>query len=355
MSYIIYAFFLKNFYKFVGNSLKMKHTSIILLSFLFLITAACQTSNFTKINGEAHGTTYSVVFEGDSEDLTKSELDSLFQAFDLSLSTYIPNSLISRLNRSDTGMYVDTLFERMYLTAKTVHEKSSGAFDITVAPLVNIYGFGYTEKADKIDTALTDSILQYVGMHNIYLENSFLYKYHPLTEIDGNAIAKGLSVDNTADFLREKGIENFLVEIGGEIVAQGKKNKRKWIVGIDQPIDGNFEPGAHLQAKIALTNKALATSGNYRRFYVEDGKKYSHTIDPKTGMPALTNLLSVTIIAPDCLTADAYATACMALGLEKSKALISSLPKLEAYFISSDAEGNFTVDMTEGIKEMIIE
>jgi thiamine biosynthesis lipoprotein len=308
-----------------------------------------------RITGQAHGTTYSVVFQGDTDDLTANELDSLFQSFDLSLSTYIPNSLISQLNRSDTGMYVDTLFERMYHTAKTVHKKSDGAFDITVAPLVNVYGFGYTDKTEKIDTFLIDSILKYVGMHNIRLENSFLYKSHPLTEIDGNAIAKGLSVDNTADFLREKGIENFLVEIGGEIVAEGKKNNRKWIVGIDQPIDGNFEPGAHLQAKISLKDKALATSGNYRRFYEQDGKKYAHTIDPKTGMPVLTDLLSVTITAPDCLTADAYATACMAMGLEKSKALINSLPELEAYFISSDLEGNFVVDMTEGMKEIIIE
>lgn len=329
---------------------------IILLSVaVLLIFSSCSRKNFYTIQGEAHGTTYSVIFEGDKNTLQKSEIDSLTSAFDNSLSTYQENSKISQLNRSEKGMPVDSLFIKMYGTAVEVWKMSDGAFDITVAPLVNIYGFGYGDKADKIDSTLTDSILSYVGMKKIRLENGFLHKSHPRIEIDGNAIAKGLSVDNTAEYLNRKGIKNYLVEIGGEVVAKGKKGDREWIVGIDRPEEGNFEPGAYLEAKVKISDKALATSGNYRRFYEQDGKKYVHTINPKTGQTMMSDLLSVTVIAPDCVTADAYATACMAMGHDRAKTMIEKLPDIEAFFILSDDKGNFITDMTTGMKQYIQE
>lgn len=332
----------------------MKYRILTITAIFVLLASACRQKNYYTIKGEAHGTTYSIIYEGKPDDLTKTEIDSLTSAFDKSLSTYIPNSVISKFNQSQKGAKTDSLLEHMYLTANKVYEDSEGAFDITVGPLVNIYGFGYTEKNEQTDSTIIDSVLQYIGMDKIRLKNNFLHKSHPLIEIDGNAIAKGLSADHTANYIKNKGIKDFLAEIGGEIVAAGNKYNRNWIVGIDKPEEGNFEPGARLQAKIKLKDKALATSGNYRRYYEKNGKKYVHTIDPKTGLPIISKLLSVTITAPDCVTADAYATACMALGLEKSKALINSNPDLEALFISADSEGKFITHMTKGMKKMVI-
>ncbi len=326
---------------------------LLLLVILTPFIYACNQPKYTTIKGEAHGTLYTVIFEGTFDNLTKHEIDSVTKAFDNSLSTYSNNSLISKFNQSEKGLEVDSLFIEMYKTAKTVYENSNKAFDITVAPLVNIYGFGYKQKTQPPDQATIDSILNYVGMDKLYLENNFLHKKHQLTEVDANAVAKGLSVDNLARYMKAKNIKNFLVEIGGEIVASGKKLDRKWIVGIDRPEEGNFTPGKYIQAKVELSDKALATSGNYRRFYEENGKKFVHTINPITGLPQISNLLSVTIIAPDCSTADAYATACMAMGKERAMAMIKKLPNIEAFFISSDQDGNFVSEMTEGMQKFI--
>ncbi len=331
----------------------MKYFKILFIFVSFIFTS-CNSNDYIKIQGEAHGTLYSIIFEGNQETLSKQEIDSLTRAFDQSLSTYIDNSLISKLNRSSDGMKVDSLFVRMYNIAKEVNQNSEGAFDITIAPLVNIYGFGYGKKLETIDQNVIDSVLHYIGMEKIELKGDFLYKKHPLVEIDGNSIAKGLSVDNTAEFLLSKGIKNFLIEIGGEITAKGKAKDRNWIVGIDSPLEGNFEPGKYLEARIMLKDMSLATSGNYRRFYKKDGKKYVHTINPKTGKPEISKLLSVTIIAPNCTLADAYATACMAMGYEKGKKMIDKLPDIDAFFIMADEDGNFVTDMTSGMKKHIV-
>jgi thiamine biosynthesis lipoprotein len=198
--------------------------------------------------------------------------------------------------------------------------------------------------------------LEFVGMDKIKLENDILIKNDERIKISGNAIAQGQSVDVISNFLIKKGIENFMVEIGGELRVKGLKYGKKWRVGIDKPIEGNDIAGQDLQTILEVTNAAMATSGNYRKFYIKDGKKYSHSIDPLTGYPAYQNILSATIIADDCITADAYATACMVSGLEKSIKMIEKDPGLEAYFVYSDDDsGEMKVYYTKALEEMIVE
>ncbi|MEA2042239.1 MAG: FAD:protein FMN transferase [Bacteroidota bacterium] len=332
----------------------MKKITFISVLALSVLLTACRQTPYYKILGEAQGTFYSVTFQGDQTLLSKAEIDSILDAFDASLSTYKPNSLISKINQSDSGIATDPLFDTMFRKAEEVYRNTDGAFDITIAPLVNIYGFGYTEKKETIDSTLIDSLLHYVGMDKIKLESGILHKAHKEVKLDGNAIAQGLSVDVTADYLDKKNIQNYIVEIGGELYAKGKKYNRNWIVSIDKPIEGNMTPGEHTQIKLMPENMAIATSGNYRAFTVIDGKKYSHSIDPKTGKPVFSNLLSATIAAPDCMSADAYATACMILGLDKSVKLIESLPNIEGFFISSGAEGKYDVYYTSGMEKLIL-
>jgi len=337
------------------KSLKMnKLTTSILLVGIFLF--ACNNNHsYYKLGGYAQGTTYHITYQGNEE--YSGEIDSLLKAFDLSLSTYIENSIISRINTNDTSVVPDSLFIEFFSKSKEVYEQSEGAFDITVAPLVNAYGFGFSKKSN-IDSVLIDSLMQFVGMDKVKLEHSRLIKSDPRIMLDGNAIAQGQSVDYVSEFLENKGVENYLVEIGGEIRAKGlNPNGKLWRVGIDKPIEHSDESNRQLQAVIELKNKSLATSGNYRKFYEESGVKYSHTINPKTGYPAKQSILSATIIADDCITADAYATTCMVIGLEKSKELLKRLGNLDAYLIYPDPEhpDKYKIFMTEGMKKMISE
>ncbi|NJK85167.1 MAG: FAD:protein FMN transferase [Bacteroidales bacterium] len=257
------------------------------------------------------------------------------------MSTYVPNSIISRFNRNETGVIPDEHFLTIYKKAVEVNKKTNGAFDITVAPIVNAWGFGYTEKNDA-DSAKIDSLLQYVGMDKLILEGKTIQKKDPNVMFDFNAIAQGYSVDLVADFLESKGISAYMVEIGGEIKAKGKNPKNsKWRIGIDRPIDNNVIPGATLQNIIEISNYSLATSGNYRKFIEKEGRKYGHIINPKTGYPEYSNMLSVTVIAKDCMVADAYATSFMVMGKDKTIEFLNNNRELEAYLIFSDDSGNF--------------
>ncbi|NPA66989.1 MAG: FAD:protein FMN transferase [Chlorobi bacterium] len=331
-----------------------KYNILSAAAFLSILFFACNNSkDFYKIAGETQGTTYHMIYEGEHPNLKK-QVDSLLQVFDMSMSTYEPYSVISKVNRGN-NVEVDELFTQMFNKAAEVTEHSGGAFDITVGPLINAYGFGYGKQETKIDSALIDSLLQFVGMDKVKIVNNRLVKEDDRIQLSGNAISQGQAVDFIAKFFREQGIENYMIEIGGELAVKGLKDGKKWRVGIDKPYEGNDVAGQDLQTVLAITDKAVATSGNYRKFYVKDGKKYSHSIDPRTGYPAFQNILSATIIADDCMTADAYATACMVSGLEKSKEIIQNNPDLEAYFVYSDEEtGEYKVWFTDAVKKMIV-
>lgn len=310
---------------------------------------------YITITGFTQGTTYLVKYENKDRKNLQPEIDSLLAGFDLSLSTYIPESVISKVNFNDSNAVLDNHFVKVFNKAQEVYEKSGGAFDITIAPIVNAWGFGFTEKADT-DSAAIDSLLQFVGMEKVCIEHGKVAKKYPQIMLDVNAIAQGYSVDVVSDFLEKKGIKNYLVEIGGEVRAKGKNPSNKiWIIGIDKPVDNNIIPGRVLQSKLRLKNSSLATSGNYRKFFEEDGQKYVHSINPETGYPVISNLLSVTVMAEDCMTADAWATAFMVMGMEKSIEHLSGQNELEAYLIYSDKKGNYLTYTTKNLKRFIEE
>lgn len=328
-----------------------------LLSLAFLVVIACQPqkSEYMKISGFAQGTTYSITYENSRNEDYSEDIDSILKAFDRSLSIYDSTSIISRINDNDSSVDADDWFVEVFKKSVEVNATSGGAFDITVGPVVKAWGFANGPVA-KHDSAHIDSLLQFVGMDKIKLEGRKLIKKSPGVKIDVNAIAQGYSVDVVCRFFEEKKIKNYLVEIGGEVRGKGTNAKNNfWRIGIDKPSEGNMDPGKELQAIIEINNKSLATSGNYRKFFVEDGVKYSHTIDPKTGFPARNTLLSATVVCNDCMDADAYATAFMVLGVEKSKELASKLPGIEVFFIYSNTEGQYEIFATEGMKKMVIE
>lgn len=331
----------------------MKKLLFILIA-SFCLSSCNQKPKTTYISfgGFTQGTTYSITYESNDSVNYKNEIENLLAEFDTSLSTYNPLSLISKINRNETNKtdyYLNVVLQK----AEEVYKKTDGAFDITVAPLVNAWGFGFKNK-EEMTNAKVDSILEFVGFDKICIKDTFIIKHDPRVMLDMNAIAQGYSVDVVANFLEQKGINNYLVEIGGELKTKGVNNKGKeWKIGIDKPFDNNLMPGENLQAIIKLTNKSLATSGNYRKFYEYNGIKYSHTIDPKTGYSVNHSLLSVTVIANDCITADAYATAFMVLGLEKSYDMVMQLPDIEAYFIYSNEAGEYQEKATPAMQELI--
>jgi thiamine biosynthesis lipoprotein len=236
-----------------------------------------------------------------------------------------------------------------------ISEISGGAFDITVGPLVRAWGFG-ADRQRNFDEQKLDSLLNLVGMDKVKLVDGKIVKSNPNIIIDFNAISKGFSVDVVARYLNELGIKNYLIEIGGELRTQGTRNGNLWKVGIDKPEDTNFIKGqAGLQAVVSITNKSMATSGNYRRFYIEDGVKYSHTIDPKTGYPIKNRLLSVTVLANECAIADGIATVCMVLGHEKAIEFINSHPEYSAFMIYSGDNGEFETWLSDSLKEFVVE
>ncbi len=309
---------------------------------------------YKKIHGDTQGTTYNITYEYPVYKNLKKAITKVLNNFDKSLSTYIPQSLISRINYNDPSVEADERFIKLFNVAHEVFEKTNGSFDITVAPIVNAWGFGFTPGTD-VDSAMIDSLLQFVGMDKVRLEGRKVIKNDPRIMFDVNAIAQGYSVDIVAGFLDKKKIENYMVEIGGELKCKGKNPKGEdWKIGIDRPEEGNITAGSNIQAVLAVKEKALATSGNYRKFYEKDGVKYAHSINPKTGYPVLSRLLSATVLADECITADAFATAFMVMGLEESIRYLENQDELEAYLIYSDEKGIFRVYATPGMKNHII-
>jgi thiamine biosynthesis lipoprotein len=334
----------------------MKNTIIISLV-LLLGLAACNApqspGRYYKIHGLTQGTEYLITYQHRDSVSIQPEVDALLQRFDMSLSTYIPNSLISRINNNEEGVVVDELFKKVWDEAYRINALTDGAFDITVWPLVNAWGFGPGRKLE-MDQHVIDSLMQFIGMDRIRLENDMVVKDDPRIQLDVNAIAQGFAVEVVSGLLEEKGITNYMINIGGEIKCRGvNPDGRVWRIGVDKPVYGNLVPGQELEVVLQLDNLSLASSGNYRKYYEVDGKKIVHTIDPKTGYTRPSTLLSATIITQDCMTADALATACMVKGFEGAKELINSLDGVEAFLIYTDEDGLFLDWSTPGMEEMI--
>ncbi|MDQ3191631.1 MAG: FAD:protein FMN transferase [Bacteroidota bacterium] len=329
-----------------------------ILSFLFLIVLmnSCIDSKEIKqtIQGEAQGTTYSVSYYSKENYISKAEIDSILNDFDLSLSTYIPNSIVSALNRNDTAVIIDGYFKTVFERSMEISVLTDGFFDFTIAPIVNAWGFGFTEKSN-VDSLTIAGLLKNIGYKKVKLINNQVIKENKNIMFDFNAIAQGYSVDVVADFISSRGIGDFMVEIGGEVRAEGKKpNNESWRVGIDKPIESLSE--RQLNAVIKLDNKSLATSGNYRKFYEQNGQKYSHTINPHTGFPTKNTLLSATVIAKDCMSADAFATFFMVIGHEKSIEFLKNNKhlSLEVYFIYEE-QGQMKTYLSPGVIELLEE
>ena len=288
--------------------------------------------------GNIFGTYYNIRYEG--TDNLHETIKQRLQDFDYSLSMFNPNSVISKVNHNES-VVTDSLFERMYHEAHAISELSNGAFDITVRPLVNAWGFGNKNqgprtKAQEIDI---DSIKAFVGYKKVGLENHFLKKTDERITLDASAIAKGYACDIVADLLRESGCENLLVDIGGEVVLQGVNDKGKpWRVGISKPKTDATGIEKELQEIIESSNLCMATSGNYLQYYFVNGERRSHTIDPRTGYPVEHSLLSATVTASSCMRADALATACMVLGKKEALNMIECIPDAACYLIVAEAD-----------------
>lgn len=307
------------------------------LAVLAIILFGCGSGVVRKqATGFTQGTTYSVIYYSSGDDI-QYQIDSLLLAFDRVLSTYQETSYISKWNRNETnGSEQPQLFKEVVKRAIEINQATNGALDITVSPLMN-YWFGKNWNTEHVDSSAVDSILEHVGMHLIEMEGGEYVKTDSNLQLDVNAIAQGYSVDILSRYLESLGIYDYLVEIGGEIRASGKKPEGEWSVGVDSPKEGSEERETVLS--VTLKDRSLATSGNYRKFVEIDGVKYGHSLNPKTGFPAITDVLSATIIANDCMTADAYATACMVLGFERSKELLETHSELGGILICSQIDG----------------
>ena len=305
---------------------------ILIIGSIFVIRQQRNTP-FQKDEGMVFGTIYHITYQSDTN--YQKEIEAELQKVDNSLSPFNKTSIISRVNRNEK-VKVDEMFSEVFQLAEKISGDTDGAFDITVAPMVNAWGFGF--KTGNPPTRQTiDSLRAIVGFHTVSLQDGYVIKKNPKTMLDCSAIAKGYGTDVVARFLKKKGVQNFMVEIGGEIVVNGNSEKlQPWRIGINKPTDDSLNTSQAIQDVVSVSNIAMATSGNYRNFYYKNGKKYAHTIDPKTGYPVQHNILSATVFADDCATADAYATSFMVLGLDGAKKILEKHPELCAYLIYSD-------------------
>jgi len=299
----------------------------------------------TSVEGSVFGTFYHITY-GSKVGLN---IDSVLAEVDKSLSPFNKRSVITAINRN-TSMRTDERFREVFRLSMEVSEETNGAFDITVAPLVNAWGFGF-DKAQEISEERIDSLLQFVGYRKVRLEGDTICKDDSRLMLDCSAVAKGYGVDVVAQFLRSQGIKDYMVEIGGEVAVRGKNPKGEdWHIGIDRPDDDSLNTSNKLQDVLIISNKAMATSGNYRNFYVKDHKKYAHTIDPRTGHPIQHNILSATVVAPTCAEADAYATSFMVMGMDGARAVLKKHAELSAYLIYTDEKGRHRVWHSDNLK-----
>lgn len=302
--------------------------------------------------GRIFGTTYHITYQ--SDDNLKKEIEETLKAVDQEFSMFNPQSTVALINEGKRPTLSDDFLE-VYQLAQQVNEESDGAFDITVAPLVNAWGFGFKNQQMPNNHQI-DSLRRLVGMEHVILAGAKGSQYvrfqRPRMMLDFSAIAKGYGTDRVARLLMSHDVANFMVEIGGEVYAKGNSEKRlPWRIGVSKPVDDPDNDAQELETVLNVTNQAMATSGNYRNFYYKGGRKYAHTIDPKTGRPVQHSLLSATVLAPTCAEADAYATSFMVMGLDKARQVLERKNQLKAYFIYQNAQGGLSVWKSEGLDE----
>lgn len=334
-----------------------------LLTLIVLLSSCCKkNAEYLSVDGFAQGSTYHITYSipdniNNPDSLKKIVQENIVLYFDQinkAVSGYDTTSILSRINRGENPK-LNKIFLDVFNYAQQIYGESNGAVDASAAPLFDIWGFGFKNKVPVTQEKI-DSIKQFVGMEKVHISpDTTLVKSDPRITLNFNAIAQGYTADYFARQFDGMGIENYLLEIGGEIYCKGVNAKgREWRVGIDAPRDGNFIPGEEIQAVIELSGRGLVTSGNYRKFYVsEEGQKYSHTIDPETGRPVQHTLLSATVIAENATIADGYATYFMVVGLEKAKQILAATPNMEALLIYGEQE-NMKSYETPGLKKMIV-
>lgn len=328
---------------------------IVVLSFFVVSCGSDVHFNKSQFRGEAFGTTYSIIVTDTKTVDLHTEIDSVIQVVNQSLSTYIPNSDISKINQGDTSIVVDHMFRDVFNLSDEIYQKTSGYFDPTVGVLVNAWGFGPGKQID-MNEHIIDSLMNYVGYSKVKMTDDFrIIKDHPSIYFDFNAIAKGYAIDRLGAALDQRGLENYLIEVGGEILSKGINtvSKKEWVVGIDDPLAEDRSNPIRL---LKLKDRALASSGNYRKFRVDpsSGEKYVHTINALTGYTMNSKVLAVSVLANDCGTADGYATAFMAMGLEKTKQLIESDASLDAFVVYLDEADQTAIWASEGFKEAFL-
>jgi len=323
-----------------------------LLVSMCAILVSCSRPVYYEETGSVFNTYYRIKYSCDR--MLTAEIDAELQAFNLSLNPFNPNSILAKVNRNE-DVEVDDWFATVFNKAKDVSAHSGGYFDATAAPLINVWGFGF-ERKDSVSQQVIDSLRVFVGYDGIRLDHRRVVKDDQRTMLNFSAIAKGYACDVIAMMLERQGVENYLIDIGGEIAAKGvNPNGDCWRVGITTPEEGIGMTDNDLSGIVRLCGKqCLATSGNYRNYYVKDGKKYAHTINPLTGYPSEQDILSATIVAPDCITADAYATAFMAMGSEKAIRMAAEIPDIEYFIICDKGDGSFDMRYSDGMKSKLL-
>ena len=326
---------------------------IFAIAALFLAACSVRPDSYFASDGLIQGTSYHIVYKHKS-DLGATILNQLHR-FDTSLSAYMAESTISRVNTNQITETDDTLFLNCLRRALEISEITGGAMDITVSPIVNAWGFGFGNK-ERVSQQLIDSLREFCGYTKIRIEGNRIIKSDPRIQLNANCLAQGQSVDFIAEMFERMGINDYMVEIGGEVRAKGLNAKGKvWRIGVDKPIDDTTAMlNRELQTIVSLDNRSLSTSGNYHKFFVENGVKYSHTINPATGYPVQSNLLSASIVGPDCITTDALATACMVLGTERAAQMCDTLPEIDYYLIYSAPDGELKTLYSKGFEAMIL-
>lgn len=337
-------------------------SAFLTISFLILFSCKESETPYYKLSGPAQGTTYHITVQTNDPQNTQKSIDSIFADFNLSMSLYIDSSTLVHFNQADSVFCYaptkDVYFEPIFNKAKEVYANTAGAFNPSIAPLVNYYGFGYKEKKElkALDTIKVKELLSLLVFDSLNITKSdtglwCISKPNKNVMLDFNSLSPGYSVDVVAQFLEDKGIRNYMIELGGEIRALGVNDrKQEWVIGINKPQEGAKE--TEIELPLVISNKSLATSGNYRNAYESKGQKFAHIINPFTGMSQPTDILSATVIADDCISADAYATAFMVLGLEKSLELVTQLKGIEACFIyDNEGDGIFEFKVSEGFSK----
>ena len=322
---------------------------ILIIGSIYII-AQQRSAPYQKDEGFIFGTVYHITYQNDNN--LKQNIEAELEKVNKTFSTFDSTSIISLINQNKP-VKINDMFAEIFDLSEEISTETEGAFDITVAPLVNVWGFGF-KSGQKPTKEKIDSLRLLVGYNKVKLYENGVKKKNPKIMLDCSAVAKGYGSDIVARYLREQGVKNFMVEIGGEIVTSGlSENRLPWKIGVTKPSDNKTDMNQEVETILNVTDKAMATSGNYRNFYYKGGKKYAHTIDPKTGYPVQHSLLSATVLAKNCATADAYATSFMVMGVEKAEALLEKHPELMAYFIYAGPKGELKSWYSPSMKDKI--